>query len=86
MGHVHHGLARFPPHVREQPLHLVAGKRIKRRERLIHQQVRGVIGERPRDGDPLLHAAREMVRIGLREFFELDQRQLAPGNVFTLRL
>ena len=84
--HVDHGLAGFPPHVGEQPLHVVAGQRVERRERLVHQQHRGIVGERARDGDPLLHAAREMVRIGVGEFFELDQLELLLRDFLALGL
>src|SRR5262249_488277 len=48
--HVDHGLARLPPNLREEALHVVAGERVERRERLIHQQHRGIVRERPRDG------------------------------------
>ena len=84
VGHVHHRFARLAPHVREQPLHVVAGERIERRERLVHQQHRGIVGERAGDGDPLLHAAGEMVRVGVGELLELDQLELLQRDLLAL--
>ena len=86
VGHVDHGLAGLAPDVRQQPLHVVAGERVERRERLVHQQHGRIVGERARDGDPLLHAARQMVRIGAREFVELHQRQLLERDGVALLL
>ena len=82
--HVHHRLARLPPHVRQQPLHVVAGERIERRERLVHQQHGGIVGQRAGDGDPLLHAAGEMVRIGIGELLQLDQPELLQRDLLAL--
>ncbi len=76
----------LPPDLREQALHVVAGERVERRERLVHQQHRRIVGERPRDGDPLLHAAGQMVRIGVREFLQLDQRELCERDLLALGL
>ncbi len=53
-------------------LHLAAGERVERRERLVHQQHRRLHGERARDRDALLHAAREHVRIDVLELAEID--------------
>src|SRR5262245_32779406 len=80
------GLFRLPPHLREQLLHVVAGQRIERGERLVHQQHRRVVGERARDGDALLHAAGKMMRIGFRELLELDQAQLLERHGLALAL
>ncbi len=76
MGDVDDRLARRPPHLGEQLLHVVAGERIERRERLVHQQHRRIVGERTRDRDALLHAAGQMMRKGLCEIFELDETKL----------
>ena len=50
----------------DDPLELVvedvAGDRVERPERLVHQQHVGVLGERPGEGDALAHAARQLVR------------------------
>src|SRR5215467_9400038 len=39
-----------------------------------------------RDGDPLLHPAGQMVRVGLYELFELHQLELRERNLFALGL
>ena len=41
--------------------HLVAGERIERRERLVHQQNVRIEQQRAGDGDALLHAAGEFI-------------------------
>src|SRR5215510_9367913 len=84
--HVDHGLAGLAPDVGEQALHGVAGERIERRERLVHEQDGRVVGERARDRDSLLHAAREVVRVGLGELLELDQAQLLERDALALGL
>src|SRR5262249_16692195 len=43
-----------------------------------------IVGERARDSDPLLHPAREVMRIGLGEFLELDQLELLERNLLAL--
>ena len=43
-------------------LHLGADQRIERREGLIHQEDRGLAGERAGKADTLLHATRKLVR------------------------
>ena len=86
VGHVDHGLPGLAPHVGQQPLHVVAGERIERGERLVHQQHGRIVGERAGDRDALLHAAREMVRIGLDELVELDELELAARDLLALGL
>src|SRR5262249_6959189 len=46
----------------------------------------GIVRERPRDGDPLLHPAGQMVRIRLYEFFELHQLELRERDLLALGL
>src|SRR2546427_627132 len=46
---------------------------VQRAKGLIHQQNLGFVGQRPRDGDPLLHAARELPRIMIFESLQADQ-------------
>src|SRR5690606_26461205 len=43
---------------------------VERAERLIHQQNARLVGERASDGDALLHAARELRRVSVREVLE----------------
>ena len=84
--HVDHRLAGFPPHVGEQPLHVVARQRVERRERLVHQQHRRIVGQRAGDGDPLLHAAGQMVRERAGELLQLDQAQLFARDFLAFLL
>ena len=86
VGHVHHGLSGFAPHVGQQPLHVVAGERIERGERLVHQQHGRIVGKRTGDRDALLHAAREMVRIGFDELLELHELELPARDLLALGL
>ena len=49
-------------HPQHEVLEVAAGLRVDRGERLVHQQDRRLVGERARDRDALLHAARELPR------------------------
>src|SRR5215472_8749905 len=86
VGHVDNRLARRPPHLGKEPLHLIACQRIERRERLVHKQHRGIVSERAGDRDPLLHAAREMMRIGAGEILKLDEAELFESDRLAFRL
>ena len=59
----------------------VAGHRVERPERLVHQQDVGVLGERPGQRDPLAHAARQLVRALVGEAVEVDRARAAPRPV-----
>ena len=61
-----------------QPL---AGHLVERAERLVHQQQRRVYGQRPRDRDPLLHAAGELGRVVPGELAQPDQVEHLPRPV-----
>ena len=54
-------------------LHELARLRIERGERLVHQQDLGIGGERAREVDALLHAARQLGRIPPLEALEPDE-------------
>ena len=56
-------------------LEVGAGLRVDRRERLVHQQDRRLVGERARDRHPLLHAARELPRVLVHRALQSDRRQ-----------
>ena len=62
-----------------QPLkdvhHLDAGSRVEVPGRLVRQQNRRVVDERPRDRDALLLAARELVGVMVGPLLEPDGRQ-----------
>ena len=48
-------------------------RRVERRQRLVEQQYRRLDGERPGEGDALLLATRQLVRIAVRRVADLDQ-------------
>ena len=55
----------------------VAGHRVERAERLVHEQHVGVLGERARERDALAHAARQLVRPLVGEAVEVHERAAA---------
>src|SRR3981081_2857104 len=59
MGDEYHGLAVALPDIEQLEIHLVAGERVERAERLVHQQYRRVVDERAADAGPLPHAPGE---------------------------
>src|SRR5262249_5253192 len=61
------------PQGAQQLLQAGAGQRVDRAERLVHQQYGRAAGERPRNGDALLHAAGQLPGIVALEAGELDQ-------------
>ncbi len=65
VGDEHHRLAELAVEPDHLVLHVAADQRVERRERLVEQQDVGVAGERPRQADPLLHAAGELVGVGV---------------------
>ena len=77
MGDEQHRLAVALPDVEQVVLQPRAGMRIERAERLVHQQHFGMIGQRARQRDALLHAAGQFLRIEILKALEadhLDQR------------
>ena len=52
--------------LRDEVEHLGLDGRVEPGRRLVEDQERGILGERHRDDDALLHAARELVRIALQ--------------------
>jgi hypothetical protein len=67
-----HREAHVVPQAQQLLLHLAPRERIERGEGLVHQQDVGLHGQRARDGDALLHAAGEHVRVGVGELGEAD--------------
>ena len=61
------------PDVEEVSLHLSAGLGVERAEGLVHEEDAGLVCESAGDGDALLHAAGEFVRVGVFEFREADE-------------
>ena len=78
VGDEHDGRAGLLPEPQHQPLHLLAGQRVERPERLVHQDDLGVVGEAARQRHPLLHAARELLDRRVAEAREPDRAPAAP--------
>ena len=74
-----------------EPLQLVvedvAGHGVERAEWLVHQQDLGALGKGARDGGPLLHAARQLVRTLVTPALELNhvQQLVRAGVAFAAR-
>ena len=73
MGNKKNRTSQFSPQSEERILQFQSRESVQRAKGLIHQQNLGFIGQRPRDGDPLLHAARELPRIMIFESLQADQ-------------
>ena len=85
MGHEHDRRPGPLPDPQDLGVHPLAGHLVERAERLVHQQDRRLEGERPGDRDPLLHAARQLVRVVPGEVAELDEvEHLAPPGASAL--
>src|SRR5690242_19723767 len=67
MGHEDDGAAPVLPDLQNFPLHALARRLIETNERLVHENHVGIRGKSARDGDTLLHAAGNLVRIVLFE-------------------
>ncbi len=59
---------------------------VERRERLVHQQDLGIVGEGARDRDALAHAAGELVGVVVREAGEAGAVEIAPDRFLDLAL
>ena len=79
VGDEQHRLARRQPQLLEVDPQLLAGQRVERAERLVHQQERRVVDQRAHDRGALLHAARELVRVAVLELGEADRREQLAG-------
>ena len=75
MGDEQNGLRPFRPDAQQLEAHFIAGERIKRRERLVHQQNVGIEQQRPGDGDALLHAAGEFINALGGKIRKSDERK-----------
>ena len=67
-------------------LHVVAGLRVERAERFVHQQDLRAHRERAGDGHALLHAARERVRVGVLEARQAHGFDQVADDLAPLRL
>ena len=61
-------------------LHVAADQRVERAERLVEQQDLGVDGQRAGQADALLHAAGELVGVGVFVAVEADQLDHLPAR------
>ena len=68
------------PEPQQVLLHHRARLRIERTEGLVHQQDGRLVGERPRDADPLLHATRKLGRIAMGETGKADHIEQFVGD------
>ena len=66
------GLAGRLPQPQQLVLHGLARLRVERAERLVEQQDFRIVGERARDRDALLHAARQFARKAMLEALQAD--------------
>lgn len=79
VGHENDGAPLLLPQVEQLVLHDGACLHVKRRERLIHQQERGVVGEGAGEVRPLAHPTGELAWEGIGEALEADRAQLDHG-------
>ena len=84
MGDEHHGQPGALPDLQQLVLQPLARHGVERAERLVHQHHLGVVGEHARDRDALLHAAGQLVRIGVGEALQADQLDEALDGVLHL--
>ena len=67
------GRARGGPDAQHLRIQALARHLVKGTEGLVHQQQRRFERQRPRDGDALLHSARQLMRIVMHEAAQLDK-------------
>ena len=73
VGDEDHGLAHFVVQPDHLVLHVPPDQRVERRERLVEQQQFRIVGQRAGQPDPLLHAAGELIGVGLLVAGQPDQ-------------
>ena len=61
-------------------LQALAGHRVERAERFVHQCHLRVVGQHTADGDALLHAAGQLVRVAVGEAIQPHHRNEAIGG------
>ncbi len=81
MGDEHHGLLVLLPDVQQLFLQQQLVLRVERRERLVHQQNFGIVGERACDRHALTHAAGKLVWIILGETGETGAREIVADHL-----
>ena len=83
VGNQEHRLGGPLPHLQEQLLHLLAGKRVEGAERLVHQQQARVGRQRAGQPHALLLSARKLPDMSLAKAGQVDQREHFTGFLFT---
>ncbi len=86
MGDQQHGDALGGPYPLQLVLQARAGESVERAERLVEQEDPRPVDQATGDGDPLRHAARELVRIGILETVQPHQRDVFGDRVPALGL
>ena len=84
VGDEHHGLGGLRPDAQQLVPHGHARLLVERGERLVHQQHGRVLHQAARDGDALLHAARQLVRVAAAEALQADQIEHGVGALAAL--
>ena len=86
VGDEHHGLADLVVQADDLVLHVAADQRVERGERLVEEEHVRVAGERPGETDALLHAAGELVGVGVLVSGQADQFDDLHGPLGALGL
>ena len=80
------GLAVLRPYPQQFQVHLLAGQRVERAERLVHQDQLGVVDQGAGDRRALLHAAGQLVGVFVLRALEPDHvQQFQPALAARLR-
>ena len=79
MGDEDRRLAQLPLQPPDLVLHVPPDQRVERGERLVEQQDLGIVGQGPGQPHPLLHAAAQLVGVGVAQAAEADQLQHLAG-------
>ena len=86
VGDEHDGLAQLTLQSCDLVLHVTPDQRVEGGEGLVEQEDLGIVGERAREADALLHAARQLVGVALAEAAETDQVEHVARARVALRL
>ena len=85
MGDEQNRRPRLFPDSQQDELHAVPRQGIESPEGLVHQENRGVAEKRSCQGDTLLHAPRQLMRVGLLKTAETREMKQVPGAFSRLR-
>ena len=85
MGDENHGFLVALPDAQKLLAHDETGLRVEVGERLVHQHHLGIVGQRPRDGNLLFHAARKFVRPSAGEIQQPHHFEKKAADAFINR-